>query len=595
MKLIEKLKNKLRKKLAAFIIPELNKKEDKKDFRFKKFGSDSYLWGSGHYISGADYIEIGKNVHINSNCYIRGEGGIEIGDNTHISRNLTMYSINHDYKGNALPYDNRMVKKKVVIGKNVWIGMNVCIVPGTSIGDGCIIGMGTTVSGTVPPLSIIGSPKFVILGQRDKDHYDHLEKLEMYGAADGILYKKSENELLESTGDIYNSRRSKSELIEHNGKKAVRKTYLNTDDGRESHKNELLAYSVFKNYSWCPEIYAQDENSVIIEYFPAIARLDKISNPSEQIAEEILWSLLDIFNEGYVHRDFHARNIFVTEEGIKIIDFETIAKTDEKNFFNSYDITGKGMESPYLTDNMCILNKSQTSIGGIFSIKDEDQIRTLLNRRFKKQMLDSSISFKTLRNSAGRHNLQTKNIYSSFDLKNISVSPDESQRDTAARLKRFGIEANEIRGKKILDIGSNIGGTLCALIKYEPYKMLGLEYDADKVALSNKLSKYNEADNLNFKCADIEDENFKNGFDEKFDIVFCLAVIEHLKAKEKLFSFLDKVTASTLYFEGNANTDIDSIIDGLKNAGFSQVKYLGLSDDEKNSLNNVRPLFVAYK
>lgn len=73
---------------------------------------------------------IGDNVHIGRNAWIRAEGEVSIGANTHISRNLVLYSVNHDFHGEVLPYDNSMLKRPVSIGKNVWIGMNVCITPG---------------------------------------------------------------------------------------------------------------------------------------------------------------------------------------------------------------------------------------------------------------------------------------------------------------------------------------------------------------------------------------------------------------------------------------------------------------------------------
>lgn len=592
MKLIEKIKNKLRKKLASFLLPELNKKEERNIYKFKKFGPDSHLWGVSHFITGAENIEIGKNVHINSNCYIRGEGGIEIGDNTHISRNLTLYSINHDYNGNSLPYDNKMIKKKVVIGKNVWIGMNVSIVPGTTIGDGCIIGLGTTVSGNIPPLSIVGSAKCAIIGNRNKEHYDYLESEGLYGAANGNLYKRSSSADLKNEGDVYFSARSKSTVINFNGWTAVKKQYYNSPDGADSYKKEKAAIQIFQKYNWfCNVLNVNDEDmSITTEYLPASMRLDNISNPGKSIAEEILWCLLDIFIEGYVHRDFHARNIFITEGGIKIIDFETFIPTEEKDFFKSYDVTGKGHESPYQTDNMCLLNQTQFSIGKIFGLNNINDIKELLNNRFKKQMLDSSISFKTLRNSDGRHNLITKNIYSSFELKNINISPNESQRNTLKRLEKFEIIESDIKGKTILDIGSNIGATLLGLAKYNPEKMLGLEYDADKVVLSNKLAKYNEINNIAFIQCDIENAD---DVTQKFDVVFCLAVIEHLKQKNKLFEVLSRVCISKLYFEGNAGSDIDYIKEELKKAGFTKIKYIGLSDDEKNTANNNRPLFIA--
>ena len=72
---------------------------------------------------------IENNVHIGENAFIRAEGGLFIGENTHVSRNLMLYTVNHNYKGKNVPYDETVIKKPVHIEKNVWIGMNVNILP----------------------------------------------------------------------------------------------------------------------------------------------------------------------------------------------------------------------------------------------------------------------------------------------------------------------------------------------------------------------------------------------------------------------------------------------------------------------------------
>jgi acetyltransferase-like isoleucine patch superfamily enzyme len=142
--------------------------------------------GQGVYFGGRTVIHapknvvIGNNVSIGDNAWIQGNGGLTIGDNCHISRNFTLYTANHRYTGDRLPYDEQLVKKPVVIGRNVWIGMNVCVVPGTKIGDGAIIGMGAVASGEIPSMSIIGNQKWRILGQRDKEEYDKLDKNQEY-------------------------------------------------------------------------------------------------------------------------------------------------------------------------------------------------------------------------------------------------------------------------------------------------------------------------------------------------------------------------------------------------------------------------------
>jgi len=138
-------------------------------------------------LSSANNIETGQNVHIGKNCFINAYGGLYIGDNTHISRNVIINTHNHNYKGICLPYDHKIIKKPVYIGKNVWIGMNVIIAPGTHIGEGVIIGSGTTVSGKINDLSIIGAPKARILKYRDLKHYKLLKKEKKYGGISGKI------------------------------------------------------------------------------------------------------------------------------------------------------------------------------------------------------------------------------------------------------------------------------------------------------------------------------------------------------------------------------------------------------------------------
>lgn len=560
---------------------------------FKSIGKGSYFWGKQHFISGKEFCEIGNNVHINDNAYIRAEGGLIIGDNTHISRNLLIYTINHDYNGECLPYDNKMIKKPVVIGKNVWIGMNVCITPGTSIGEGCIVGMGSVVSGNIPPLSIISSPKAVEVKKRDETHYTYLENAKRYGGINGNLINWGGDEYLAETGDVYNSARSSSKVIIRNGKKAVKKEFLQTPAGKAAFDTERNAYQIFQKYGWMPQLYEEGDYFIVTEFLEQ--RLDLWPHKDETLLGDILFVLFDIYNEGYAHCDFHAKNIFITSDGVKLIDFESMQQQPVLDYFDSYDITGKGLQSPYNTRSMCVMSTDAFSLSTMFRIKEIEQLKYILNQTFNAYLLDSSISFKTRRTQTERHSLQKAAIYASFNLLHTHISPSESQRNTGHRLEKFGINNTGIRNKAVLDIGSNIGATLLGLAKFEPKEMIGLEYDENKVNISNKLAAYNGIRNVRFLQADIEDQKIDKMINRKFDVVFCLAVIEHLKNKEQLFILLAQFCNGTLYFEGNANSNVKFIETSLKQVGFAKVEYLGSSDDEKNDSNNVRPLFIAVK
>lgn len=133
------------------------------------------------------HVHLGSNVHINENAFLRGEGGISIGNNCHIARNLVIYSINHDYSGNALPYDENQIEKAVHVADNVWIGMNVMIVPGVTIGEGAIVGMGSVVRRDIEPCAIVAGPGCEVIKYRDREHYDRLCKEGRFSGAAGIL------------------------------------------------------------------------------------------------------------------------------------------------------------------------------------------------------------------------------------------------------------------------------------------------------------------------------------------------------------------------------------------------------------------------
>lgn len=126
-------------------------------------------------------VEISDNFHIGKNSHLAAQGGIDIGENTHIGPNFTVYTANHCYRGERLPYDETLILKPVIIGRNVWIGSHVLIIPGITIGDGAIVGAGCVVTKDVPDLAIVGNQPLRILKNRDKEHYFLLDSQKRYG------------------------------------------------------------------------------------------------------------------------------------------------------------------------------------------------------------------------------------------------------------------------------------------------------------------------------------------------------------------------------------------------------------------------------
>jgi len=80
--------------------------------------------------------KVGRNVQLNSK-YCADFSLLEIGDNSLIGGHATV--ICHSFER------DRLILKKVKIGKNVVIGLNSVVLPGAEIGDGAIVAAGAIV------------------------------------------------------------------------------------------------------------------------------------------------------------------------------------------------------------------------------------------------------------------------------------------------------------------------------------------------------------------------------------------------------------------------------------------------------------------
>ena len=123
---------------------------------------------------------LGDNVHLNG-ISIQGKGKVTIGNYFHSGKGCLIISDNHNYdNGNAIPYDNYVIERDVIIGDFVWFGANVTILPSTHIGEGVIVQAGSVVHGKIPNYAIIGGNPAEIIKYRDIEHFKELKDLEKF-------------------------------------------------------------------------------------------------------------------------------------------------------------------------------------------------------------------------------------------------------------------------------------------------------------------------------------------------------------------------------------------------------------------------------
>lgn len=117
---------------------------------------------------------LGRNVNFNG-LRVLGGGAVSIGDNFHSGSGCKFITQVHNYKGDAIPYDETYDYKTIVIEDNVWFGMDVKILASVTIGEGAIIQAGSVVISDIPACAIAGGNPAKVFSARDKVHYDQLK------------------------------------------------------------------------------------------------------------------------------------------------------------------------------------------------------------------------------------------------------------------------------------------------------------------------------------------------------------------------------------------------------------------------------------
>lgn len=144
---------------------ELLKERDeilKQLFEFKASG----VWvEQPFYCDYGEFISIGENTFINTNCIFIDNNKISIGKNGLIGPHVQIYTSTHPLraaeriveKGLSSTYITS--SKPVTIGDNVWIGGNSVILQGVTIGNNVTIGAGSVVTKDIPDNSLaFGNP-----------------------------------------------------------------------------------------------------------------------------------------------------------------------------------------------------------------------------------------------------------------------------------------------------------------------------------------------------------------------------------------------------------------------------------------------------
>lgn len=141
-----------------------------------------------------------------------------------------------------------------------------------------------------------------------------------------------------------NKRRAKVEVIEYNGKKAVKKTYK---AGKERFLNrEKYVYGeLSKECEFIPQLIDSGDNYIITPYLE-IVKYTNNEHIKKQLLKNYRKEILSIseffYKKGYALIDFHPGNLLITKEGLKVIDFEFLYQYEKvpETSRESFDLIG---------------------------------------------------------------------------------------------------------------------------------------------------------------------------------------------------------------------------------------------------------------
>ncbi len=126
-------------------------------------------------------VQVGKYVHVASNCVLAGRGGLRLGDYSAVAAGCHVYSGSlyyedpEDKSGKLLsvsaqaPLDMQYaIEKPVLIDEYAVVLLNSSILPGVTVGKAAVVGAHSLVNSDIPPFSIaVGTPARVVKKRRE--------------------------------------------------------------------------------------------------------------------------------------------------------------------------------------------------------------------------------------------------------------------------------------------------------------------------------------------------------------------------------------------------------------------------------------------
>ena len=150
-----------------------------KKLKFRYFGTNIKICPN-FKLEHTENLILHDNIVLGENIFINAQGGVEIGSGTITGPDVMIFSVNHIYDSEILPFAEELSLKPVVIGENCWIGARVFICPGVSIGEGSVVAANSVVTKNFPPCSVIGGNPAKLIKTKNKEMNSKAKEKSIY-------------------------------------------------------------------------------------------------------------------------------------------------------------------------------------------------------------------------------------------------------------------------------------------------------------------------------------------------------------------------------------------------------------------------------
>lgn len=114
-------------------------------------------------------LTVGRGTIIGDNALLDARSYLTIGANVNLSGNVSIYTLQHDYRSPDFDcFESHPRRMDVIIEDRVWIGSNVIVLPGVTIGEGAVCCAGCVVTKDVAPYDVVGGIPAKKIGERPK-------------------------------------------------------------------------------------------------------------------------------------------------------------------------------------------------------------------------------------------------------------------------------------------------------------------------------------------------------------------------------------------------------------------------------------------